>query len=81
MREIKLPIYKHDDSTSAMEELGIPFSFDNNETGDMFFYNIASIAEFIEDDNRMTEIHANGQIFICSHPVEKVREIIRQVYE
>lgn len=81
MRPITLPIYKHDESSHTLEELGIPYRYSETVTGEMTFYNIASIADFDEDGNHLTEIHANGQIFVCSLTLDQVKEVIRKAYE
>jgi len=81
MKPITLPIFKHDESSRTLEELAIPYRYADTITGEMTFYTIASIADFDEEGTHLTEIHANGQIFVCAHPIERVKEIIRQAYE
>lgn len=64
---VTLPIIFHTDGTSQLKDLGIEYKLDDCQQKQMTFFNIAAIADYVEEgtDNQYTSIFAGGFEFIC----------------
>ena len=77
--KVALPIFWHTDETKLIEELGIDSKSDDDFEGydkrEVIFYQISGITKY-QNKDLYTRIYANGDMFVCSLPLNKVEKLI-----
>lgn len=76
---LQLPIYYHTPETRQAKETGMSYSIKECKQRLIIFYHISCIGDYIDEDgNEYTEIHANGELFICPLKASDVANLIEK---
>jgi hypothetical protein len=77
MKGIKIPIFKHNDDTRTVMDLGMDYDYEDCDVEEITFYSIVAISEEIDGDNKLTRIHATSGDYISPLKVDVVEEMIK----
>lgn len=75
---IELPILFHTDQTTTLKDVGIEYDLFECEVRKMTFININAVSKYLDRDKWYSQIHCNGDSFICAHTYEKVIELLNK---
>ena len=76
--KLKLKVLNNTDETSQKNEMGLDFSYNECDVGEVIFYNINAISKVYEDGRYWTEIFSNGRMFISPLQIEEVEKLIEE---
>lgn len=75
---IELPILFHTDQTTTFKEVGIDYELSECEVRKMLFININAVSKYLDGGKWYSQIHSNGDSFICTYTYDKVIELLKQ---
>lgn len=83
MKSIKLPILFNNETTSALSRAGVDYDLSDCDEKEMVFYSINALSPNPVDVGNYhmaeyTDIHCNGDVFLCPLTVQQVSEIIKE---
>ena len=80
---IALPILHHSDSTNSFKDLGIEYPLSECEIREVIFYHINAISPYYDtiEDNEYTNIHSNNTEFLCTLPIDNVKNEINLIFK
>lgn len=74
---IRLPILFNTDATTQLQNLDIDVSYDDCEVRESLFLNIDVVTPNRKDGKNYTDIHSNGDFFVCVLSIDEVEQLIK----
>lgn len=74
--KLKLKVLNNTDETTQKKEMGLDFSYNECDVGEVIFYNINAISKVYEGGRYYTEIFSNGRMFISPLQLKEVEKLI-----
>ena len=74
--KLKLKVLNNTDDVTKKQELGLDFSYNECDVGDVTFYSINAISKTYEGGKCWTEIFSNGRVFISPLQTEDIEKLI-----